>query len=325
MPATIDVAISQFTTARWGLAEELTCLREHGVSALSIRRQKLSDEGVEETRAALERAAVRCSSLQSAGGFTGGDGRTYCESLEDAFEALDEAARLGAPVLVVHSGCRGGHTRTHALRLLGDALASLAPRAAAEGVTLALRPMHPAAACGCTFLTDLAEALDLVEALGSPSVGLALDLWQFGTAEEVEPILPQLAAATAIVQVADRREFPTLETDRLPPGQGGLPLEPLVAGLLHHGYRGVFEFDPVGEAVEIRGYAPTVADLRRLADAWSLRAATGVHRCPTERAVPVSGIGTDALSGRPLSRPHHLRAGAGSRRSQASSQAVSRG
>lgn len=325
MPAMIDVAISQFTTVRWGLAEELACLRQQGLSGLSLWRPKVSDEGVAATRAALLREGVRCSSLQWAGGFTGGDGRTFAESLDDAFEALDAAVRLRAEVLVVHSGCRGGHTRTHALRLLGDALAALAPQAAAGGVKLALRPMHPAAACGCSFLTDLAQTLEIVDGLASPAVGLALDLWQFGTLAEVEPLLPRLAATAAVVQVADRCAAPTQTTDRLPPGHGGLPLESIVAGLVEHGYRGVFEFDPVGEAVETLGYATTLAHLRRVADAWNAGVPHGAAGMASERSAALSGLGLEPPTGRSLLRPHHLRAGAGSRRSQASSQAVSRG
>ena len=37
-------------------------------------------------------------------------------------EAIEMAETLAAPVLVVHSGCRGGHTRSHARRLLSQAV-----------------------------------------------------------------------------------------------------------------------------------------------------------------------------------------------------------
>jgi sugar phosphate isomerase/epimerase len=321
---TLDIAISQLTTARWDLADDLDCLQEHGIKALSLWRPKLSDRAVAETRAALERTGIRCSSLQHAGGFTGGDGRTFRESLADAEEALEAAGQLGAPVLVVHSGCRGGHTRSHASRLLRDALETLAPTARRRGVLLALKPVHPAAACGCSFLTDLAETLDLLEAVADPAVGLALDLWQFGGCAELEPLLPRLAAAAVLVQVADRSGPPTAEVDRLPPGHGGLPLEALVGLLQLHGYTGDLEFDPVGETVEVLGYAGTIGEIRRVADAWQGRSASCEPVGPPCGAAP--GRPVDAtLASAALRSPLHLRAGAGSRRSQASSQAVSRG
>ena len=133
----LDVAISQVTTARWELSQEVACFAEHGFDSVSIWRSKLSDVGVRSAVACLADAGMRVSSLQWAGGFTGGDGRSFAECIEDAAEAIDQAAELSAGVLVLQSGCRGGHTRSHAARLLSDALDRLTPIAADAGVCLA--------------------------------------------------------------------------------------------------------------------------------------------------------------------------------------------
>lgn len=315
MPETLDIAISQLTTVRWDLEDDLECLRENGFSALGMWRPKLSDGGIRATRNALARAGVRCSSLQWAGGFTGGDGRTFRESLADAEDAVREASLVAAPVLVLHSGCRGGHTRSHAGRLLGEALEALAPLARREGVVLAIKPVHPVAACTCSFLTDLADTLELVESFDDAAIRIALDLWHFGSREDIDPLIHRLVPAVAIVQVADRAGLPTTDVDRLPPGYGDLPLDDLVSRLREAGYEGDFELDPVGEVVEHLGYAGTVAELGLIRDAWMGR-----------RVIAGAGDTAGAMSGPPsLRQPHHLRAGAGSRRSHASSQAVSRG
>jgi sugar phosphate isomerase/epimerase len=333
-----DVATSQLTTIRWELDQELAHYTEHGFSAVSLWRPKVSDTGVDATVAALARSGMRVSSLQWAGGFTGSDGRSFRESVADAAEAITTAAALAAaaaaaasgphvpPAVVVHSGCRGGHTRSHASRLLAEALAAIAPLAEREGVRLAVKPVHPRAACDCSFLTDLAGVLELVEAFASPGVGLALDLWQFADFTGIEALLPRLAQAAAVVQVADRCGPPAPEADRLPAGSGCLPLERIIGGLWRAGYRGSFEFDPVGESVEMLGYAGTLHDTRRVADAWARHLVADV---PV--TVPLEPLLADPL-------PIDLRraeagripgyrapAAAGSRRSQASSHTVSRG
>ena len=319
-----DVAISQTTTPRWDLDRELECVAAHGFRSLAMWRPKLSDAGPAVAAAALAAAGVRASSLQAAGGFTGGDGRTFHESVADAVEAIEEAAMLGGaasappPVLVLQSGCRGGHTRAHATRLLLDALSSLARVARREGITLAVEPLRPAAAPNASFLGGLEDALDVVDTIDDPAVGIALDLWHCGDDPALAMRLPRLAAAAALVQVADRDGVPTPCGDRLPAGLGTLPLERLAADLVRHGFRGTFEFDPVGEAVEVAGYDRVLHDTRRLADEWMTRlAAVGsVLRAdpPHDGCVPTAW-------------PAHSRlaAGLGSRRSQASSQAVSRG
>lgn len=324
----LDVAISQVTTPRCDLPQELDLLAAHGFTSLALSRPKLSDTGVAAVAAALAAAGISAASLHRAGGFTGSDGRSFAESVADAAEAIETAATLGAasraerpPVVVLHSGCRGGHTRTHAARLLQEALAALLPAARREGVVLALQPLRSAAAPGCSFVTTLGEALDVIAGCADPAVGLALDLWHFGDDPELAVLLPQLAAAAVLVQVADRCGPPTVAEDRLPAGHGTLPLERTVTSLVTHGYRGVVEFDPVGETVEVLGYSGVLRETRIVADAWT----TGI-----DAATCGVGIHADWASGGPaaagaMRNGHFRRAGAGSRRSQASSQTVSRG
>jgi sugar phosphate isomerase/epimerase len=321
----IDVAISQLTTARWELSQEVACFAEHGFENISIWRSKLSDIGIRSAVTCLRDAGLRASSLQWAGGFTGSDGRSFAESVADATEAIEQAAELSAGILVVHSGCRGGHTRSHAVRLLGHALDHLTPIAAAAGVTLALKPLHPVAADGCSFLTSLEEAVRFVELRADPTIRVALDLWHFGDAPALGGLLPMLATATAVVQVADRVGVPAAGMDRLPVGHGSLPLESVIADLVELGYEGPVEFDPVGESVELLGYPGVVHESSLVADAWRERFASGT--CPiVEDFGPayrqLRGDISESLRG-----VQRLPAGsaAGSRKSHASSQTVSRG
>ena len=271
----LNASISELTTLRWELAEELDRLARHGFDRLSIWRTKLSDIGTEQARCLLQQSGMRVSSLQWAGGFTGGDGRSFTESVDDALEAVEAAAEIGTDVLVVHSGCRGGHTRGHARRLLADALDVLAPEALARGVTLALKPTHPAAAANCGFLTNLPEALGWVERFDHPAVRLSLDLWHFGKDRSLFEHLGSLVPLMAVVQVADCRGEPSAERERLAPGQGTHPLGAIVAAILEHGYTGDFEFEFVGEAGGALGYEDVLRQARVTADAWA-----GLARVP---------------------------------------------
>lgn len=310
-----DIAVSELTSSRWDLQREVAHLANHGVEGISLWRPKVTDVGATAAARILAAAGMRASSLQWAGGFTGGDGRSFADSIDDAVEAIEVAAAVSAPSLVIHSGCRGGHTRSHATRLLSQAIEALLPVASRAGVALALKPVHPVAAPGCSFLAGLGEALDLVERFDDVGMRLAVDLWQFGHEPEVVDLLPRLAEAAAVVQVADRCGPPAGGGDRLPVGHGSLPLEPLVTGLVDHGYRGPFEFDPVGEAVEILGYEGVWREMLLVAEAW-------VDRHASRPLPSVVGDGDR--------RPHargHLRAGAasGSRRSHASTHTGSPG
>ena len=265
----LQMSISQLTTYRWELPVELDHLAYHGFDAVALWRTKVSDVGVEQTRKLLDRSGIRVSSLQWAGGFTGSDGRTFRESVDDAAEAIETAERVGADVLVVHTGCRAGHTLGHARRLLRESLEILAPLAAGRGVTLALEPHHPAAAVGCGFIPRLAQALEWVDRFDHPAVRLSLDLWQFGHEATLSDLLPDVVKHLALVKLADRIGLPSSDRERLPPGKGHLPLDGIVADLHAAGYRGDLEFEIVGEAVEAVSYDPVLRQLRRVTDEWA--------------------------------------------------------
>jgi sugar phosphate isomerase/epimerase len=340
-----EAAISELTTARWELRQELAHAREHGFAAMSLWRPKLSDEGVEAAASRLARAGMRASSLQWAGGFTGSDGRSFRESIADAEEAIEAAAVLARasalgqpPVVIVYGGCRGGHTRSHATRLLVEALGAVVPVARREGVTLALKPLHPRAAPECGVLSSPDAALDIIDQVGEKQVGLALDLWHFGDvimsqAAENRAALERWAAATVLVQVADRCGSPAPEADRQPAGMGCLPLETVVGGLIAAGYQGDFEFDPVGEAVEMLGYEGTLHQTRHIIDTWADNLAIGLAMAPVVPGFDGPGFhegspgihGGERSSVSPALGIHRRAAATGSLRSQASSQTVSRG
>jgi len=323
----LQVSISQLTTFRWDLHQEIARAAAHGFDCLSLWRPKLSDVGPAAAATLIADAGLRVSSLQWAGGFTGGDGRSLADSIDDAVDAIEAAATLAAPTVVIHSGGRGGHTKAHARRLLMEALETLAPIARAAGVTLALRPLHAAAAGDCSFLAQPGEAVEIVEQLADPAIRLALDLWQFGDDADLSRLLPRLAAAAATVQVADRVGPPTFELERLPAGRGALPLQSLVLDLVDHGYEGGLEFDPVGAEVATLGYDAVLEETRdtaqRLNDAVEQRlrwhhATTAVWQTASLR----SAAGPAATTPRRVELQFRS---AGSRRSQASSQTVSRG
>lgn len=311
-----SAAISQLTTPRWDLEKDLATCAAHGFASLAIWRPKLSDTPIATARRMLTAAGIQASSVQWAGGFTGADGRSFDESVADALDAIDCARVVGAPVVVLHSGCRGGHTRSHARRLLMQAVEAVAPAAARARVQLAIKPLHAAVAADCDFLGSLAEALEMIDAIGehavvSTDVGLAVDLWHFADEPGFADLAPLVATRTAVVQVADRRGPPSPDQERLPVGRGMLPLRDAALRLVDHGFSGCFEFDPVGEDVESLGYDEVLATLRCVVDDWAGRVPAAAGR----RSTIDTGFA-------PRQRP---RAGAGARKSHASSQTVSRG
>ena len=258
----LRIAVSQLATLRWGLAEELCHYTEHGFDAISLWWPKLSDLHLFEARELLDSAGVRVSSIQWPGGFTGSEGQTFRESLEDAYEAIDIAEQLDCPLVVLRTGSRAGHTLSHARRLIQLALAELAPAAQAVGVSLAIKMTQAEAG----FLTSLDDALPILEDSGSPNVGLAIDLWSHSEGLISSQRNSSLLERIKIVSVADRVKNASSSHERLPPGFGDLPLVELLRHVAESGYCGEVEFDPVGQTVSSMGYEELLALLREYVD-----------------------------------------------------------
>jgi len=267
-----ELSINETTTFRWSFEEDALHYAAAGIPAIGVWRQKLSDFGRVKAVELLEECRLKVSHLFWAGGFTGSDGRRYDESVQDAFDAIEAAAEISAPTLVVHSGGRGGHTANHARRLMKNALHELAPEAHKKGVTLAIEPMHPGCAAEWTFLTCLDEALALLDAVGSRHAKLVLDTYHLGHDADLLDRIPQIVDRVALVQLGDARHPPGNEPNRCLLGDGMVPLPEIVGALQAAGYEGYYDFEVLGEDVEALDY---VSRLEHAKQAFSDLVAVG--------------------------------------------------
>jgi sugar phosphate isomerase/epimerase len=174
------LSVNEITTYRWTFDEDVARYRAAGIEAIGVWRQKLADYGEERGIALLRDSGLNVSNLLWAGGFTGSDGHSYEESIDDACDAIRLAGELKADCLVVYSGGRNGHTQNHARRLFATALRELLPACEHHDVVLAVEPMHPGCAGEWTILTGLDEALALVDGIGHPRIKLAFDTYHWG-------------------------------------------------------------------------------------------------------------------------------------------------
>jgi sugar phosphate isomerase/epimerase len=260
------LSVNELTTYRWTFEQDVLGYAAAGFSAIGVWRQKLCDFGEEKGVELLADRGLAVSNLLWAGGFTGSDGRSYRDSIDDGIEAIQLARLLKCNCLVVYSGGRAGHTYNHARRLLTGAIGELVPVAAQHGVTLAVEPMHPGCSAEWTFLNSIDDALELVRRTDSPHVKLAFDTYHFGAAGDIVSRLEQLAPDVAIVHLGDGRDEPSGEQNRCALGQGRVPLGEIVGALARGGYRGYYDVEVVGEETEGADYAVLLTECKAACD-----------------------------------------------------------
>lgn len=269
-------SISQLTTTRWSFHQDVVRYLIHGFHSMGVWRQKIDDFDLLEISDYLHEMRMNVSSVHWAGGFTGGEGTSYADSIQDATDAVELTGRLGGDCLIVHSGCRNGHTSTHARRLFRSALKTLVPVAADYGIRLAVELMPCPSANNWTFMQRIECALDLINEFPEEQLGIVLDLYHVGLNEDVFEALPEFAQRVALVQLADRASSPRTTEHRLLLGEGNVSFDKWFRRLIQNGYAGLFEVELHGAGVAHQEYPDRLASIAHFVEAgcdrWNLSA-----------------------------------------------------
>jgi sugar phosphate isomerase/epimerase len=237
------ISINEITTYHWSFLEDVTGFAAAGIDGIGVWRRKLSDFGEERGALLLRDCGLAVSAVWSAGGFTGSDGHSFRDAVDDALEALRTAAEIRAGCLVVVSGGRAGHTLGHARRLVVDALCELGDAAAGLGLDVALCPIAPWAADRTSFLRGTLDGLEIVDRCGHAHVGIVLDLNRAAGESALEARWNDLARATRVVRVCGRS---LSAGEELSPEDAALTAR-VLASLDAAGYRGWYDVQVVCE------------------------------------------------------------------------------
>ncbi len=241
----IVLSVSQMTTLRWDLGQEIEYLNRSGWGGLGLYRNKVHD-GVDPT--ALRSVAgrlceqgLRPTSYSWIGGFTGSDPWSYDEAVQGGVRLIAEASEAGVPVVSVLAGGRNSHTRNHAKSNFLSALTRLAQVADRFDVDLAVQPVHPGCGPQWSFVQTLPDAIGIVKQVDHRRVGLAVDTYQIGFDDGWRRLLPRVVNLIKILQLGDGRGAPAGEMDRCALGDGCVPVYEILRSALDAGYEGAVE------------------------------------------------------------------------------------
>lgn len=245
-----QISVSQFTTCYWTFKEDLLRYQALGFDSVGLWRQKVDDFGHRDAIDLLYESKMNVSSLSWAGGFTGSDGRSYVEALEDAFDAIALASKLNAGSLIVHPGGRNKHTNSHAYRLLESALSRMVPIAEDYGVKLSIELIPGFVESPWTFVHSFAQIDQLLDLFPAEQLGLVLDLYHVGLNQPTLDRLEQFSDRIDLVQVADRTDTSNSEENRLLPGEGNVDIAAWISKLDSMNFNGPIELELHGSGVE---------------------------------------------------------------------------
>jgi sugar phosphate isomerase/epimerase len=233
------LSLNSATVKRLNLRESVELCQRQGISGIGLWREQVQEIGGEAAGAIIRDSGLRVSSLCRSGFFTV-DQSDRDRMLDDNRAAVEEAAAVGADVLVLVSGglAPGSKSLPHARDLIADAISELTPIAAAAGVRLGIEALHPMFCADRCAISRLGEALDLAMQFPVETVGVVVDSYHVWWDDSV---LEEIARA-------GERIFSYHVSDWILP----LPSDVLLGrGHLGDGY---IDFGPLTQAVEAAGY-----------------------------------------------------------------------
>jgi sugar phosphate isomerase/epimerase len=191
------LSFNQATAERASLSDVIESCARHGVPGISIWRHKLAEAGVERTAKQLRDAGLWVSSVCRGGMFPALTAAERAARLDDNRRAIDDAATLGAEVLVLVCGAAADRDISAAREMVADGIAAIAPYAAERGVRLGIEPLHPAFAAERSCITTMKEARLISERFEAANVGVVVDVyhvwWDPERAEEIARLGERIA------------------------------------------------------------------------------------------------------------------------------------
>jgi sugar phosphate isomerase/epimerase len=171
------LSLNQATTMNWGMAETIDGCANAGVRWIGLWRHKAAEIGLGETARRMQAAGIQASSLCRGGYFPAATANERLQRIDDNRRAIDEAAELGAAVLVLVGGPSSDRDLDTARQTVEDGICAVAPHAAERGVRLAIEPLHPMFAGDRSVVVTLGQANALASRIGAPGVGVAVDVY----------------------------------------------------------------------------------------------------------------------------------------------------
>lgn len=242
--------VSEVTTALWTLPEDAEAYAAAGFGAIGVWLHKLEqprlDGGFYFPEKHIPQAvvdssveAVRASGLAVSHVVLGGnylDEAKRGQAIEHTLHALDISAALGAACLVVNPGRLNGLSRADGVEAAAEAISEVLERRRAQ-VRLAIEPV---VGWQSDFVNTLGQALDVVDAIGHPDVGVYPDSWQLW---ETGTYYEDVARAGARIFGYHLNDGLSGSRDRLIPGDGEIPLVEMVRAAEAAGYRGTYDVE----------------------------------------------------------------------------------
>ncbi len=257
------LSLNQITTNYWNVAEAVAGSKAAGIRWISLWRDKVAEAGVHESVRLVHNAGLKVSSLCRGGMFAAATATERSQRIADNRRAIDEAAELGAEVLVLVCGPAPDKDIGRARDQVAQGIEAILPYAEAAHIPLGIEPLHPVFAGDRSVIVTLAEANNLVSRFASPVLGVVIDVYHVWWDPNVYQEIQRAAGHILGFHVNDwvlPMGIPL--TARGLMGDGVIDIPRLSQAVLAAGYQGPIEVEILNQEIWARPYPALLEDIK---------------------------------------------------------------
>jgi sugar phosphate isomerase/epimerase len=243
---TLRLCIHTITTKPWSIEIAIEQYAQAGVHGITIWRNALEGRSVPAIRQRLEDSGLKVVSLCRGGFFPSIEKKERKKAVDENLRVVEEAAEVGAPSIVLVVGADPRQSLEDSREQIEEGIRKMNTAAESAGVKLSIEPLHPMYADTRSAITTLAQANDLCDRIGSPNVGVAVDVYHLWWDPNLEREIARCGAQGRLFafHVCDWRS-PTRDLlyDRGLMGDGCIPVRKIRGWVEKAGFNGFIEVE----------------------------------------------------------------------------------
>jgi sugar phosphate isomerase/epimerase len=171
------LCVHTLTTKPWSIEECINNYSSAGISGITIWRNVLENKNLGEVKKLLVDSNLDVVSLCRGGFFPSVDPGKRALAIDDNLLAIEQAAAIGAPLIVLVCGADGRQSLEKSRDQIKEGILKVLPFAQSAGVKLAIEPLHPMYAGDRSAVNTMKQANDMAAEINSEWVGVAVDVY----------------------------------------------------------------------------------------------------------------------------------------------------
>jgi sugar phosphate isomerase/epimerase len=171
------LCVHTLTTKPWDIEACVKNYSAAGIRGITIWRNVLENKRLEDVKKILDDHNMQVVSLARGGFFPSVDFKKREMAIADNLFAIEQAAAVGAPLIVLVCGADGSQSLEKSREQIAEGISKILPAAQNAGVNLAIEPLHPMYAGDRSAINTIRQANEMAELINSDYVGVAVDVY----------------------------------------------------------------------------------------------------------------------------------------------------